>query len=373
MLRPSYQRVPMRRRRSPWRAIGLAAAILVAALAVSVVATGIRYAMKTGVSVGTAVGLLLPVVGVVVLGLVARRLWRAGHGWQRLWFVPGTLAVLMLIAPVGLAVMFTQVPRSALGHVTPADRGISSYREVTLPATDGVRLAGWLVPSKTGAAVVLVPGAGSTRTGTLAQAAVLARHGYGLLMIDHRGQGRSGGDGMDMGWYGDRDIGGAVAFLARQPGVDPKRIGVLGMSMGGEEAIGAAAADSRIRAVVAEGATLRTAEDKAGWLPHSVAGAMQRALDRVTFQLVDWLSAVPKPIPLRDAVARASGTPYLLITAGTMADEGRAAENVRSAAPDRVTVWTVPGAAHTGGLQTRPAEWESRVVGFLDRVLARGS
>jgi hypothetical protein len=37
---------------------------------------------------------------------------------------------------------------------------------------------------------VLLPGAGSTRTAVLPQAAVLARHGYGALLLDTRGHGR---------------------------------------------------------------------------------------------------------------------------------------------------------------------------------------
>ena len=46
--------------------------------------------------------------------------------------------------------------------------------------------------------------------------------------------------------------------------MDPSRIGVLGESMGGEEAIGAMEADPRLRVAVAEGTTNRTAEDR-GW------------------------------------------------------------------------------------------------------------
>jgi len=63
------------------------------------------------------------------------------------------------------------------------------------------------------------------------------------------------------------------------------------------------------------------------------------------------------------------GTPFLLITASTVADEGHAAEYLRTAAPERVTVWTVEGASHTGGLHTSPVEWEERVVSFFDEHL----
>ena len=58
--------------------------------------------------------------------------------------------------------------------------------------------------------------------------------------------------------------------------------------------------------------------------------------------------------------------PVLLVTAGGVPDEGHAAEALRRAAPDAVSVWTVDGAGHTGGLRTDPEGWEERVVGFLD-------
>jgi fermentation-respiration switch protein FrsA (DUF1100 family) len=32
-------------------------------------------------------------------------------------------------------------------------------------------------------------------------------------------------------------------------------------------------------------------------------------------------------------------------------------------------IWKVPGAEHTGGIDARPAEYERRVVAFLDAAL----
>lgn len=45
-------------------------------------------------------------------------------------------------------------------------------------------------------------------------------------------------------------IAGAVGFVSSLPGVDPKRVGLLGVSLGGSLALALASQDTRIRAVV---------------------------------------------------------------------------------------------------------------------------
>jgi hypothetical protein len=142
------------------------------------------------------------------------------------------------------------------------------------------------------------------------------------------------------------------------------------MSMGGEAAIGAAASDERIRAVVAEGAEHRVAADKA-WLSEEfgVAGWVQEHLDWLTYAIADLLTTADQPIALRDAVAAAAPRPMLLIAAGADPDEGRSARSIQGGSPETVAVWLVPGAGHTEGLDTAPAEWEQRVTSFLTGAL----
>ena len=329
---------------------------------------GVRWLTKSGVTWTGMLGVLTSAAGLTLLGYASVVMWRSTHRWQRLCFIPITVLALLLIWPVTVGTMLAVAPRTSLGSATPLEAGLG-YTDVTFRTADGVRLSGWLVPSHNRAAVITVPGAGSNRAATLAQAAVLAHHGFGVMMIDPRGQGRSGGRAMDAGWYGDRDVGAAVAFLQHQSTVDPARIAVLGLSMGGEEAIGAAAVDREIRAVVAEGATHRTAADKAGFLPGGVAGAIQRLVDRLTYATAALLSGAPQPGTLHSAIARAHQASFLLIAGGKAIDEPQAVAYLRTAAPDRVRTWTVPGAAHTKGLATATAEWTSRVIEFLDRAL----
>jgi pimeloyl-ACP methyl ester carboxylesterase len=357
----------LRRLRGSRRGIALFSAGAVAfAIGVGV---GMPHASKVGFSAVTAAGLLTLVGGLVLALSGAAALVRATHRWWRLVTVPVlVLSSVTVLYSLGQAVAATNVPRTEVGPTTPADRGLP-YRDVEFPAADGVTLSGWYVPSENGSAVVLLHGAGSTRSGVLDHAVVLARHRYGVLLYDARGHGRSDGRAMDFGWYGDVDIAGAVAFLEAQDDVDAGRIAAIGMSMGGEQAIGAAATNERIKAVVAEGATNRVAGDKA-WLSEQfgLRGDVQERLDWLTYCLADLFTAADPPITLGDAVRAAAPRPVLLIAGGSVADEPRAARSIQHRAPATVELWVVPETGHTNALHTHPDGWESRVVTFLDHA-----
>lgn len=86
----------------------------------------------------------------------------------------------------------------------------------------------------------------------------------------------------------------------------------------------------------------------------------------MTTWVTDRTAPAAPPITLREAVARATPRPVLLLTAGEVPDEQEAAEWIRAGAPDSVTVVEQPDTGHTAGLRTDPERWEATVVGFLD-------
>lgn len=330
---------------------------------------GLPHLGKDGLSWVTVAGLAALTAGAALLGYGSVWLVRGSRGWWR----AGTVLALLAVVAVGLfsgvqAVAATNVPPTKLRTATPADRGLR-YADATFRTPDGVELSGWYVPSTGRAAVILLHGAGSTRSDVLDHAAVLVGHGYGVLLFDARGHGRSGGRAMDFGWYGDEDVAGALAYLRGRPEIDPARIAVAGLSMGGEEALGAAAALPAIRAVVAEGATNRVSGDWAFLSEtYGLRGRIQHHVNGLTSTLTDLLTVAGPPITLRSAAAATAPRPVLLITAGDVPDETHAARYIQRGNAN-VLVWQVPGAGHTGGLRTRPEEWRQRVTAFLDSAL----
>jgi pimeloyl-ACP methyl ester carboxylesterase len=274
------------------------------------------------------------------------------------------LVVMALVTLYVVAVgLLATVPLKGAPPTTAPD----GFVEIEFTTADEVTLQGWYAASTNGAGVVVVPGSGSTRAGALAQAQLLAEAGYGVLVYDPRGHGGSGGAAMDLGWAGDLDVPAAVTTLLAQPGV--RTVGALGLSMGGEQVLGAAANDDRIAAVVAEGATNRVTGDLQ-WLSseYGIRGSIQIGLEHVQQAITEGLTPYAPPATLRSAVRAISPRPVLLITAGRRPDEGIAAQ-FTAEGQSSVTIWTVPGATHTAGLAVDPAAWSAQVLGFFDRTL----
>jgi dienelactone hydrolase len=329
------------------------------------VSTG--HLAKAGLDAAAILAAVMLVTGLFLLIWGAVALVRAIPGWWRLLAIPAAWALLELVLfPLTMAVYATNVPPGPLGPATPTGYGLT-YHDVAFRAADGVRLSAWYIPARNGAAVVLLHGAGSTRTAVLGQAAVLARHGYGGLLVDTRGHGLSGGHAMDFGWWGDRDIAAAVSFLTQQPGVRPSKIAVVGESMGGEQALAALGADPQIRAVVAEGATGQQLADH-GWRPHDIGGILERGIEWVQYTVAGVLSGAPRPMPIPDAI-RATHRPVLLIAGGAVSGEPAAARWFQAASPSTVHMWVVPHAGHTQGLATAPQAWETHVITFLNNAM----
>ncbi|HEX6331458.1 MAG TPA: alpha/beta fold hydrolase [Actinomycetota bacterium] len=353
----AWTRLRSRRARGAFfLAAGTVAALAGGAISLPRAAHGLGGNQLTGLVV-LAAGLVL--VGMGLARAVGRRPW-----WRPVVaFVVGAVLAQFVLFPTALAVYATNPPRPELGHRTPADVGLDA-KEVAVVAADGVRLAAWWIPPDNGAAVLLLPGSGSTRDDLLDHAAMLHRHGYGALLLDPRGHGGSEGEPMEFGWGGESDVRAAVDLLADMPGVEPGKIAAFGQSMGGEQAITAAALDDRIRAVVTEGAEVITVEDAAR-RPAAVGGWPSLPMFWVQRVAAIALGGGDPPAPHSESMAAIAPRPVLLI-AGVDPSEVASNRFFHEAGGPNVELWEPPDTPHVGGLRVHPDEYEDRVIEFLD-------
>ncbi len=336
-----------------------AAALTCGALALVAAAVRLPAHSFTALAAGVAGAWLLVSGG--------RSLWRSRRPGRSLAHrvLRGLLAavvIYLVVLPVAFAILATQRGRSA---PPAADLG-RPYARVTLTTSDGLRLAGWYVPSRNRAAVIAFPG----RRGPVAHARLLARHGYGVLLLDRRGEGESQGDIDLYGWNGEADLHAAVAFLRRRPDVDADRIGGLGLSVGGELMLQAAARDRGLRAVVSEGAGVRSIAEH---LDTPGVGAVQRWLSPWVVQTgaLAVLGDAGPPPDLAGLVARIAPRPVFLIRAlhGNPDEPLNRVYYARAGRPK--SLWETARGGHTGALAAEPGEYERRVIRFFDAALRK--
>jgi dienelactone hydrolase len=352
--------VPTMTARAPAAARATLAALL--GLAALAVAGGIflPHAILTGVRPVDIAGLVLVPVGLALLAVAARTALRGRRLWVKIVVIAAAVVITLQwwVLPVVTAGLATNAPRPAVA--TASTLGLPGARDVSFGASDGVRLAGWYVPGRNGTAVVLAHGSHGDRSDTLAHLRLLAGAGYGVLAYDARGHGESSGATNAAGWQGREDVAGAAAFLRRQAGVE--RVAALGLSMGAEEALRAAAGGVALDAVVADGAGASTLGDQ-----RLVSGGpVAASVGWLTMRGVELLGGGDEPPALAD-VAGQIRAPVLLIASGAH-DEHEIGEIYRGRIGARASVWFVGDAAHTKALERHPAAYAARVLGFLHQA-----
>jgi hypothetical protein len=343
-------------------------AILFGTLALAGGAIAVAEGLGAGLEGHDYTGLLLVPAGFALLALASLTLWDSRKGGSRrrryvrrtLIALAGLFVLYEVVFPVVLSLVVTHRPRT---EVVAADLG-RAYEDVTLETSDGLRLEGWYVPSENGAAVIAFPG----RRGPVNEARMLAAHGYGVLLFDMRGQGESEGDPNMLGWTSPEDLTAAVAFLEARPDVEPGRIGGLGLSVGGEQMIQAAAENDGLAGVVSEGAGIRSIREAL------LLDGFEKWAGIPVWGITTAATAVFSgawPPPALDGLA-AGISPRALFLA--YADPGQGGEQLNplyfDSAGEPKELWLVPGAGHTGGLDAQPEEYERRVIAFFDEALA---
>jgi pimeloyl-ACP methyl ester carboxylesterase len=270
-------------------------------------------------------------------------------------------SLLILVIYLGLPTLMALAAIRPDSHQT--DDAPQGFASVRMTAEDGIQLGAWYSPPTNGVAVVLVHGAGSGRSSVSAYAAMLQEHGYGVLAVSARGFDDSEGNLNRLGWAGSRDIGAAAAFLQEQ--ADVRTIGGLGLSMGGEILLGAASAYPEIRLIIADGATHRSVQD---YVDLPMNGPLYRNFTQRVFTfMVSLFSGEQPPAPtLLESIQAAGTTQFMFIAAGNDEDEVAFNTLFHDAAPELSSLWVVPQVEHTGGFAAYPAEYEQRVISFLE-------
>jgi len=266
---------------------------------------------------------------------------------------------------------------------SPAEYGLP-FAPVMFPSGDGLTLHGWFIPAP-GAApfsaddedwtgrskgtVILGHGRFGSKDPDLKYVPFLHEAGYNCFLFDFRGHGRSEGDYTSFGYHERKDMLAAIDLL-RSRGID--EVGVIGFSLGGVVAIGAAAQSERIKAVVADGAFVelkgalaRGAEER--HLPRWLVSFLGRSILWLAGRRIGGNLEESEPLRWVDRIS-----PRALFLIHGEEDPYVSVEDVRrlyERAGEPKELWIAGGAGHRRVDQVYPEEYRQRVLGFFAQYL----
>ena len=277
------------------------------------------------------------------------------------------LVVFLLFRPMQAAWLFVRPPRLRVAYRSPEEWG-AAYETVQLTTADGTQLVGWYLPSRNGAAILLLHGHGGNRLALTFHAQVLWRAGFGVMMLDLRRHGNSGGQTFGLNTTTVGDVQTAVSYLSKRPDLNVAGIGVLGVSVGGTLALHAAARTVAIRAVAVDAPSPVLFADMpppsngyerlVAWPLQAYYMAAQR-----------WFGGGSDLAGITAVLPRLASRPLLFIVAG----QGRGPQLMRhwfEAARLPKQLWELPQVAHGVGWRQEPEAYGAQLVTFFNESLA---
>lgn len=299
-----------------------------------------------------------------------------------LYLARATTAALaaLLVAYFGVSFNYAErLSRVARNDLDGTAEVVAADREdVSFQTADGLTLKGWWFPARDerDRAAVLVHGKDQNRIeGAFSEgrtARLLLDEGYSVLLFDLRGHGESEGLRWGLGEREALDVAAAVDLAAEKAGVSRDRVALIGESMGAGSVLMALARVPDVGPIVVDSA-YADGNTVVGEIAPTVSGlpgffTPGMVLMAKLFFAID-LATVRPAEQVRAHPDRA----FLFIHCEDDATVYvRHAHDLRAASANaRSELWIAPDCGHVDAISRYPEEWESRVIGFLERELGK--
>ena len=232
--------------------------------------------------------------------------------------------------------------------VTPAAARLA-YDDVTVTTEDGEKLSVWWIPAVSPArgAVLLLHGNAGNISHRIEYAIMFRQMGYGTLLVDYRGYGRSSGKPSEQGTYKDAEA--AWRWLTGTRGVPERDIVVFGESLGG--AVAAWLAERHTPRALVLASTFTSAVDLGAEIYKFLP---VRLISRLRYDTLSRMAHVRAPVlvihsPADDIIPYSHG------------------QRLYAAAREPKAFLEVSGGHNDGFVFTRP-EWVEALRKFLERT-----
>jgi len=250
-----------------------------------------------------------------------------------------------------------------------------SFEEVCFSSFDGKKLYGWWVQSSSEKpTIIILHGVRGNRTNMVRFCIALCQANYNVLVFDGRAHGASEGDFVTYGYHECKDVEAAIKFLETEKGVDPEKVGLLGLSMGAAISLQVAAKNKKIKAVWADSpfASLRRVSlEYMSALTH-LPETVLKPIAWSTFTVANRRGNfdIDHVEPLK--VAPQIDCPVFLVHGAK--DElisYRHSQRIYEALNTDKHLWILPDANHTGCFKRGGKDYNQRMINFFQSAFAQ--
>ena len=290
----------------------------------------------------------------------------------------GILITLILAITIGLLartrseaydLLHSPMATRELPDETPAEYNLL-FEDVTVTNPDGMKLAGWFIPSENGAVIIMQHGYKSTRSELLNEAEMMHLHGYGVLLTSIRAHDYSEGELITLGVYEVQDMEAWYQYLLTRDDIDPEKIGILGNSYGGMLSIQFASQNQNIKAVVANSAFSSMKDTVATSVKHFTGLPEFPFVPLIVFWAEQSTGIKMEEIDATKWIPLISPRPVFLMQGGAdTVVSPNSGQLLYDAAGEPRELWFDPELGHVEFDTERSEEYEMRVVAFFDQYL----
>ena len=291
-------------------------------------------------------------------------IWRLGRAAL-------VLASVLLVVLCGVGGFLTYQVVTAVNDtesVTPQSAFQSNFLNLTFTDHRGGEHEGWLLVGLKGApAIILCHGYNSNRSELLALGSLLRQNHFNVYVFNFHGA-KAKQSFSDLGIRQADDVLAAIETVAKQPGVNPRRVGLFGVTTGGYAALAAAEQSPLVKVLVAD-----TIYDSPGQMFNAqvdqlVGGTspLFRLLPGAGFYLVTLGRTKP---PVRANLAKLENMPKLFVVGRDLPLLAAATEDLYNLSPQPKRLLVLDHSYTTLDSGTVKREYEDQVLSFFLRNL----
>ena len=248
--------------------------------------------------------------------------------------------------------------------VTPQSYLLSNYFSLPFIDQRGGEHEGWLMMGLKGApAIILCHGYDSNRSDLLSLGTILRDNHFNVYVFNFSGP-KAKERFSSLGPGQASDVLAAIDTVTKQQGVNPNRVGLYGITLGGYAALVAAQRSPKVKALVADTVYTSPGQLFDYQIDQMLGGSSPifRLITRAEFRLFTFRNP---PVPVEGNLSKLEGMPKLFISGHDIPPLAQVTENLYSQAPQpkRLLVMEHSQGSMTSGVEKK--EYENQVLNFF--------